>query len=155
MIKKLLLFLPIFIVLLSACTKKIYVPVTSETVRIDTIFQTREVIRVDTFATESQATRIIIDSVAPVYDDDGNLLRLDRFRSETVSTNSDRFRTQLLQKTDSLLRSRADSVAKMSIAPVTDQPDHSRDSKIPVGPVLFLLLVICLSLYIIKKYKKV
>lgn len=103
--------LAILILLLSgSCTKTIYIPLESSTLRTDTVERIVHCISTDTIREKEYVTDTRYDSVAPILDSLNRVIGWDRYHFRESAKMSDRGRATLLARIDSLKQSHTDSV---------------------------------------------
>ncbi len=108
----------LLLIFLAGCSKRVYVPVESVTVRTDTVRHTQRIIERDTVTRIERITESRLDSIAPILDSIGRLVGYDRWhiidRSASLQERNDR----LSAIVDSLRELKADSVVVREPYPV-------------------------------------
>ena len=98
--------------LIAGCARKQYIPLQSQSIRVDTVIRERTV-KVE-----------IRDSIAPRYAPDGSISGYDRYRYEKETDNSRELESRLTQLSDSLRQ-----IANMQ---TTRQESTEKEIAIPV-----------------------
>lgn len=100
------------------CSRKVYVPVESVTVRTDTVYKERVSVRVDTFASVQRVYVEKRDSIAPILDSLQRVIGFNRWHFVTERSSSDAERVSLMAQLDSLRALKTDSIVKREPYPV-------------------------------------
>lgn len=97
-------------VLMGGCTKTVYLPAESTALRADTVRQIIRHAATDTIREKEYVHDTRYDSVAPILDSLNRVIGWDRYHFRETTRMSDRERSRLLARIDSLKQSRTDSV---------------------------------------------
>ena len=119
--------------LIAGCARKQYIPLQSQSIRVDTVIRidtvekTKLELRHDTVIRERTVKVEIRDSIAPRYAPDGSISGYDRYRYEKETDNIRELESRLTQLSDSLRQiatrhaTRQESSAKEIALPVKEK----------------------------------
>ena len=123
-----LLALLLIWMLSSGCTRRMYVPVESVSVRTDTVTQFNKVVERDTITRIERIVESRVDSIAPILDSIGRMIGYDRWHIIDRTYSLEETNARLTATIDSLKSVKQDSVKIKESYPV--ERDLSRWEKV-------------------------
>lgn len=102
----------------AGCSRKVYVPVESSSMRIDTVYHTKRLIERDTVERIEKIVESRIDSIAPIFDSIGRMIGYDRWHIIDRSSSLEEKNAKLTATIDSLKACRRDSLMEKQTYPV-------------------------------------